>query len=313
MYATLPAAAPVAVGRVRTPGPRSNAPMNPVKAAVPPALGGRALADEALAGPVPGSGLRGRRGECEALDRLVADVQAGQGQVLVLRGEAGAGKTALLEYLLERASGCCRARTAGVESEMELAFAGLHQLCAPFLDRIERLPGPQREALSTAFNLRDGATPDRFAVGLAVLSLLSEVAGERPLVWVVDDAHWLDRASAQALTFVARRLADKPAAVVFAVREPGGRAGCWWYAASPGWARQRYWIVWPGWPRAAGWCTRPGCSRRWNWRSPGCISCARRCWITWRRYRCRSVTRSGSRWASVPVRHRTGSWSDWPC
>jgi len=225
MYATLPAAAPVAVGRVRTPGPRSNAPMNPVKAAVPPALGGRALADEALAGPVPGSGLRGRRGECEALDRLVADVEAGQGQVLVLRGEAGAGKTALLEYLLERASGCCRARTAGVESEMELAFAGLHQLCAPFLDRIERLPGPQREALSTAFNLRDGATPDRFAVGLAVLSLLSEVAGERPLVWVVDDAHWLDRASAQALTFVARRLADKPAAVVFAVREPGGEPG----------------------------------------------------------------------------------------
>ena len=165
--------------------------------------------------------LRGRRGELRALDDLVAAVRAGQSQVLVVRGEAGAGKTALLEYLLERASGCCIARTAGVESEMELAFAGLHQLCAPFLDRLERLPGPQRDALSTAFNLRDGDTPDRFAVGLAVLSLLSEVAGERPLVCVVDDAHWLDLASAQALAFVARHLAAKPAAVVFAVREPG--------------------------------------------------------------------------------------------
>jgi len=244
MYATLPAAAPVAAGRVRPPGPRSNAPMDPLKAAMPPALAdtapaGRGLADTApagrglagavpagrglagpvLAGAVPGPRLRGRRSECEALDQLVADVRAGQSRALVLRGEAGAGKTALLEYLLERAAGCRTARTAGVESEMELAFAGLHQLCAPFLDRLGRLPGPQREALATAFNLRDGATPDRFAVGLAVLSLLSELAGERPLVCVVDDAHWLDRASAQALAFVARRLAS--AAVVFAVREPG--------------------------------------------------------------------------------------------
>ena len=194
MHATLSADAHVAAGRVCLPG---------------------------LAGPAPERGLLGRRSECEALDRLVADLLAGQSQVLVLRGEAGVGKTALLEYLLERASGCCVARTGGVESEMELAFAGLHQLCAPFLDRLERLPGPQRDALSTAFNLRDGDTPDRFAVGLAVLSLLVEVAGERPLVCVVDDAHWLDRASAQALTFVARHLAAKPAAVVFAVREPG--------------------------------------------------------------------------------------------
>ncbi len=165
--------------------------------------------------------MRGRSSECEALGRLVENVRAGQSQVLVLRGEVGAGKTALLEYLLERASGCCLARAAGVESEMELAFAALHQLCAPFLDRLERLPGPQRDALSTAFSLRNGATPDRFAVGLAVLSLLSEVAGERPLVCVVDDAHWLDRPSAQALAFVARHLAAKPAAVVFAVRESG--------------------------------------------------------------------------------------------
>src|SRR5580693_4656553 len=166
-------------------------------------------------------GLLGRRDECGLLDRLVAGVRAGQGQVLVLRGEAGAGKTALLNYLMKRAGGCQVIEAAGVESEMELAFAALHQLCAPFLDRLERLPGPQRDALSTAFSLQNGATPDRFAVGLAVLSLLSEVAGERPLVCVVDDAHWLDRPSAQALAFVARHLAAKPAAVVFAVRESG--------------------------------------------------------------------------------------------
>ena len=239
MHATLRADAHVAAGRVWLPGPRSNAPMNPLKnapmnplkVAMPPALAGGvlaggvlaggALAGRALAGAAAEPGLRGRRSECEALDRLVADLQAGQSQVLVLRGEAGTGKTALLEYLLERASGCCVARAAGVESETELAFAALHQLCAPFLDRLERLPGPQRDALSTAFNLRDGNTPDRFAVGLAVLSLLSEAAGERPLVCVVDDAHWLDRASAQALTFVARHLAAQ-SAVVFAVRESCG-------------------------------------------------------------------------------------------
>ena len=211
MHATLRADAHVAAGRPWPPGPRSNADLNLPEVAMPPVLAAAAAE----------RGLLGRRSERETLDRLVAGVRAGQSQVLVLRGEAGAGKTALLEYLLERASGCFIARTGGVESEMELAFAGLHQLCAPFLDRLERLPGPQRDALSTAFNLRDGDTPDRFAVGLAVLSLLSEVAGERPLVCVVDDAHWLDRASAQALTFVARHLAAKPAAVVFAVREPG--------------------------------------------------------------------------------------------
>ena len=182
----------------------------------------RAMPSPALAADAPGRRLRGRRRECEALDRLLDSVRAGQSQVLVLRGEAGAGKTALLAYLLERASGFRIAQAAGVESEMELAFAGLHQLCAPFLDRLDRLPGPQRDALSIAFSLRDGDTPDRFAVGLAVLSLLSEVAGERPLVCVVDDAHWLDRASAQALAFVARHLAAEPAAVVFAVRESGG-------------------------------------------------------------------------------------------
>ena len=144
------------------------------------------MSPPALASREPGSGLRGRRSECEALDQLVASVRAGQSRVLVLRGEAGVGKTVLLEYLLGRASGCRVAQAAGAQSEMELAFAGLHQLCAPFLGRLERLPIPQRDALSTAFSLRDGDPPDRFAVGLAVLGLLSDAARERPLVCVVD-------------------------------------------------------------------------------------------------------------------------------
>ena len=158
--------------------------------------------------------------ETGSLEGVLAAVRDGLSGVLVLRGDAGVGKTALLGYLLERASGCRIARAAGVESEMELAFAGLHQLCAPFLDRIECLPDPQRAALGTALGLRDGGAPDRFAVGLAVLSLLSDVAREQPLVCVVDDAQWLDRASAQALAFVARRLVTESAAVVFAVRRP---------------------------------------------------------------------------------------------
>ncbi|HET9969586.1 MAG TPA: AAA family ATPase [Streptosporangiaceae bacterium] len=165
--------------------------------------------------------LCGRRGEREALDRLLSTVRAGQSRTLVLRGEAGIGKTALLGYLLERASGCRIARAAGAPSETELAFAGLHQLCAPFQDRIEHLPDPQRAALDTALGLRDGDAPDRFAVGLAVLNLLADAARERPLVCVVDDAQWLDRASAQALAFVARRLVTEPVAVVFAVRQSG--------------------------------------------------------------------------------------------
>ena len=172
--------------------------------------------------PDPGPRLLGRRSECAALDQLVASVRAGPSRALVLRGEAGVGKSALLEYLVQRASGCGIARAAGVESEMELAFAGLHQLCAPFVDRLERLPGPQRDALGTAFGLRDGDAPDRFLVGLAVLSLLSDVAEERPLVCVVDDAQWLDGASAQALAFVARRLGAESVGLVFAVREPAG-------------------------------------------------------------------------------------------
>src|SRR5713101_3062530 len=162
-----------------------------------------------------------RRTERSALDSLIASARGGMGSALVLRGEPGIGKTALLEYAIETASGFGIARAGGVESEMELAFAALHQLCAPVLDLVERLPGPQRDALGVAFGLRAGDAPDRFLVGLAVLSLLSEVAGERPLLCVVDDAQWLDRASAQALAFAARRLLGEPVALIFATREPG--------------------------------------------------------------------------------------------
>ncbi|TQM36939.1 ATP-binding protein [Pseudonocardia cypriaca] len=166
-------------------------------------------------------GLRGRRRECHELDQLLTSAREGRSRVLVLRGEAGIGKTALLEHLASRAEGCRIARAAGVELEMELPFAGLHQLCAPFLDRLERLPGPQRDALSTAFGLRSGNPPDRFLISLATLSLLSNVAEEQPLVCLVDDAQWLDQASAHTLTFVARRLLAEPVALVFATRTVG--------------------------------------------------------------------------------------------
>ena len=166
--------------------------------------------------------LLGRVSECAALDQLVAGVRAGQSRALVLRGEAGVGKSALLDYLAQHASGCGIARAVGVESEMALAYAGLQQLCAPFLDRVERLPGPQRGALATAFGLHEGDPPDRFLVGLAVLGLLSDVAEDRPLVCIVDDAQWLDVASAQALAFVARRLGVESLGLAFAVREPYG-------------------------------------------------------------------------------------------
>src|SRR3989454_3949500 len=165
------------------------------------------------------AGLRGRRGECGVLDRLVDAVRAGESRALVVAGEPGVGKTALLDYAAGQALGCRVARAAGVQSEMELAFAGLQQLCAPMLDRLERLPAPQRDALGTAFGLRGGAAPDPFLVGLAVLGLLSEAADERPLVCVVDDVQWLDRASVQALEFVARRLWADSVALVFAVRQ----------------------------------------------------------------------------------------------
>jgi DNA-binding CsgD family transcriptional regulator len=161
-----------------------------------------------------------RRNECAVLAGLLDGARAGRSGVLVVRGEAGIGKTVLLEYAIESASELEVARAVGVESEMELAFAALHQLCAPMLDRIDRLPGPQRDALEVTFGLSEGAVPDRFLVGLAVLSLLSETAEDRPLVCVVDDAQWLDGASAQALTFAARRLFAESVVMIFAAREP---------------------------------------------------------------------------------------------
>ena len=164
--------------------------------------------------------LLGRAEECAALDDLIGDVRRGESRSLVLRGEAGIGKTALLSYLIESASGVTVHRAAGVESEMELAFASLHQLCGPMLDRLATLPAPQRQALEIVFGLSAGAAPDRFLVGLAVLSLFSEVADERPLLCVVDDAQWLDQASALTLAFVARRLLAETVGIVFAAREP---------------------------------------------------------------------------------------------
>jgi DNA-binding CsgD family transcriptional regulator len=169
----------------------------------------------------PAEVLHGRRGERAALGRLLAGVRDGRSGVLVVCGEPGIGKTALLESVIRSASGFRVVRSVGVESEMELAFAALQQLCAPLLDRLDRLPVPQRNALGVAFGLRAGDAPDRFLVGLAVLSLLAEVAEERPVLCVVDDAQWLDRASAQALVFVARRLLAESVALVFVTREPG--------------------------------------------------------------------------------------------
>ncbi|MDA0181949.1 AAA family ATPase [Solirubrobacter phytolaccae] len=164
--------------------------------------------------------LRGRRHECAALDALLQRIRVGESAVLVLRGEAGIGKTALLEYAAGQAGGCRLARAVGVQAEMELPYAGLHHLCAPMLDGVRALPSPQQEALEVAFGLREGSAPDRFLVALAVLSLLAETAEAQPLVCLVEDAQWLDRASAQVFAFVARRLLAERIAMVFAVREP---------------------------------------------------------------------------------------------
>ncbi|WP_232789855.1 ATP-binding protein [Streptomyces jeddahensis] len=167
------------------------------------------------------SQLLGRQAECEQFDRLLAAVRGGESRSLVVRGEAGVGKSALLEHLTKAASDCRVVGAAGVQSEMELAFAAVHQLCVPLLDRLDSLPEPQRDALGTAFGLRAGPAPDPSLVSLAVLSLLAAAAEERPLVCVIDDAQWLDRASAHVLAFVARRLLAESVACVFAVRDTG--------------------------------------------------------------------------------------------
>lgn len=163
--------------------------------------------------------LRGRQAEQEVLDRLIRDVRAGESRVLVLRGEAGSGKTALLDYVADRAGGRV-IRAAGVEPESEIAYAGLQQVCAPLLDHLDRLAEPQRQALSTAFGLSAGDPPEALVVGLAVLGLLAEAAADQPLVCVVDDAQWLDRMSEVILTFVARRLDAESVGLVFGVRSP---------------------------------------------------------------------------------------------
>src|SRR5262245_15609500 len=170
----------------------------------------------------PGEVLLGRQMECEVLDRLLAAVRGGRSGGLVLRGEPGVGKTALLKYAISSASGFKVERAVGIESEIELPYAALQQLCAPMMGRIDRLPDPQREALNVAFGVSPGPVPDRFLVGLAVLTLLSELAEEQPLLCVVDDAQWLDSASADALAFVTRRLFADALAFVFATRDPGG-------------------------------------------------------------------------------------------
>jgi hypothetical protein len=169
----------------------------------------------------PKTRLRGRRGERTALERVLDRARAGRSAVLVVRGDPGIGKTALLDYAASLASDFRVVRTSGVESEMELPFAGLHRLCVSMLGQLEELPGPQRDALRVAFGLREGGAPDRFLVGLAVLSLLAAVAESQPLACLVDDTQWLDRSSVQALAFAARRLLAEPVALVFAVRGPG--------------------------------------------------------------------------------------------
>lgn len=162
--------------------------------------------------------LLGRQDDTRVLDQIGSDIRAGRSRVLLLRGEAGVGKTALLDYLAATASGCRIVRAAGVEPEMDLPFAGLHQLCASMLGHLDTLPEPQRAAVGAAFGLEADGQADRYLVGLAVLNLLDGAAHDRPLVCIVDDVHWLDRASAEVLAFVARRLLADPVALVFAVR-----------------------------------------------------------------------------------------------
>ena len=169
---------------------------------------------------IRGPAFIGRTSERELLDGLLARVRGGESEVLVIRGEAGVGKTALLRYAARQASGFRVAELTGVEAEMELPFAGIHQLCGSMLDWLDALPAPQRDALSVALGRAAGEVPDRFLVGLAVLSLLAAVAEERPLLCLIEDAQWLDAVSSQILGLVARRVRAESVAIVVAVREP---------------------------------------------------------------------------------------------
>ena len=171
--------------------------------------------------PAAAQALLGRNSEFASLDRVLDDARGSRGSVLVVRGESGVGKSALLDYVAGRASGCQLARSAGVEYEAELMLAGLQQLLgASMLGRSEQLPAPQRDALRVALGMQQGPAPDRFLVGLATLGVLCDMAEERPLICLIDDVQWLDRASLQVLAFVARRLAAERIAMVFAVRKP---------------------------------------------------------------------------------------------
>src|SRR4051812_10582740 len=169
------------------------------------------------------AGFLDRTSEREMLDGLLAHVRDGQSGVLVIRGEAGIGKTALLRYTARHASGFRVAQVTGAEAEMELPYAGIHQLCAPLLDRLDALAQPQQDALNVALGRASGDVPDRFLVGLAVLGLLSAAAEERPLLCLVEDSQWLDDASGLILGFIARRLLAESVAIVAAVRDPNPR------------------------------------------------------------------------------------------
>ena len=174
----------------------------------------------------PSPAFRGRARERHQLDSLLDRTRHSESAVLVLRGEAGIGKTALLHYAARQASGCRVVRVTGMQSELEMPFAALHQLCLPLMEQLPALPEPQARALTVAFGLGSGTPPDRFMVGLAALNLLCETASHRPLVVIVDDAQWLDAASAQVLGFVGRRLLAEPVMLLVAVRE-GGDSGEW--------------------------------------------------------------------------------------
>jgi hypothetical protein len=164
--------------------------------------------------------IRDRGSEREVLEQLLRDARDGRSAVLVIRGEAGVGKSVLLRYAADQASGFGVAHVSGVESEMELPFAGLHQLCAPMLGQVDALPPPQQRALRVALGLATGEAPDRFLVALGALTLLAHAAEEQPLLCLVDDSQWLDGASRQVMGFVARRLVAEPVAMVFGIREP---------------------------------------------------------------------------------------------
>ena len=169
---------------------------------------------------IRGFGFLGRTRECHRLDGALAQARDGQSAVLVIRGEAGMGKTALLRYAARQASGLRTAQVDGVQAEMELPYAGIHRLCASMLDAVEALAEPQQNALRVALGVASGDPPDRFLVAVAVLNLLCATAEERPLLCLVDDVQWLDAASVQALGFVGRRLGAEPVAMMFSLREP---------------------------------------------------------------------------------------------